>query len=375
MRFLGKYAVAGAIFLMIGIAFHSLFSSSGSGVAAWGKDGRLIYDWSGRQITVSGGTNRSVGETADAVHIYADGFEFVASDGKFSLNGEETPLGAFSSLDIAFSDTGIAVSADGRQVIDPDPALLRTMLEDRATKGDPSAQASLGLAMLEEGAPAPEAIALLEQAAKARNAEAALMLGSFYSRGRHVAKDRAKAQEFYRAAHEAGDALGTARLGQMLVTSGSAYEGEKLLEEAVKRREPEAKYYLAKLLEPRSKNNIVISGRMHRMLREAAKQGVAEAQYERALLYEEGVAQMLEALRSRSQRERASAVSWHKRAAEQGHVRAQFRLGEIYAEGLFEEPKDPQMACHWLGRAAKQGFKDAQDRLATMSQDNTCPGT
>ena len=66
--------------------------------------------------------------------------------------------------------------------------------------------------------------------------------------------------------------------------------------------------------------------------RKAAAQGGVEAQYRIGLLYMrgEGVVQSI-----------PDAVAWYKPAAEAGHVEAQFQLGSIYLNGARPGPNGP----------------------------------
>ena len=61
----------------------------------------------------------------------------------------------------------------------------------------------------------------------------------------------------------------------------------------------------------------------------------------------------------------AEAVKWFRRAAEQGMAEAQFNLALILADGD-GVPKDAVQAAHWCRLAAEQGFAPAQDRLGVM---------
>ena len=58
-------------------------------------------------------------------------------------------------------------------------------------------------------------------------------------------------------------------------------------------------------------------------------------------------------------------IFWLRRAAESGHVSAQFQMGVIHAtaEG---EARDLSAAAHWYRRAAENGDRYAQHNLATM---------
>ncbi len=61
----------------------------------------------------------------------------------------------------------------------------------------------------------------------------------------------------------------------------------------------------------------------------------------------------------------AEARTWFERAAAQGLADAQFNLALIYANGD-GVPADPRQAAHWCRLAAEQGFTAAQDRLGVM---------
>ena len=56
------------------------------------------------------------------------------------------------------------------------------------------------------------------------------------------------------------------------------------------------------------------------------------------------------------------AVKWFRRAANQGHVSAQFNLGVSYADGR-GVPQDDAEAVKWFRPAADQGYAAAQARL------------
>ena len=61
----------------------------------------------------------------------------------------------------------------------------------------------------------------------------------------------------------------------------------------------------------------------------------------------------------------AEAVKWYRKAAEQGHAKAQFNLGltYYYGEGV---PKDVAEAVKWYRKAAELGNADAQRILGSL---------
>lgn len=58
------------------------------------------------------------------------------------------------------------------------------------------------------------------------------------------------------------------------------------------------------------------------------------------------------------------AFGWYMRAAEKGHARSQQRIAVAYAFGLGGAKKDEAKAVEWLKRAAEGGDKRAQKQLA-----------
>ena len=87
-----------------------------------------------------------------------------------------------------------------------------------------------------------------------------------------------------------------------------------------------------------------------------AEQGDARAQFNLAIMYEngDGVPQ-----------DNQKAVEWYRKAAEQGHANAQLNLGFMY-EKSYGVPQDKQKAVEWYRKAAEQGHATAQYNLAIM---------
>ena len=131
------------------------------------------------------------------------------------------------------------------------------------------------------------------------------------------------------------------------------------------------------------------------LLRKAAEQGDADAQYRLAVWYEQSENAELEAgecIRSiRPFVERAyycperdidytvgpkesegyivpnleQAFYWFHRAAEQEHADAQYQLGKFYCHGV-GVPQNHNSAFLWWGKAAKQGNCKAQNGLGFL---------
>ena len=87
--------------------------------------------------------------------------------------------------------------------------------------------------------------------------------------------------------------------------------------------------------------------------RAVAEQGLAEAQFNLGLIYDNGLGVT---------EDNQEAVKWYRRAAEQGLTEAQNNLGLMYekGEGISE---DDQEAAKWFRRAAEQQHAKAQANL------------
>ena len=91
-------------------------------------------------------------------------------------------------------------------------------------------------------------------------------------------------------------------------------------------------------------------------LQAQAEQGVAEAQHDLGLLYQQG--------RGVPQDHR-KAVTWFRKAANQGYAQARFNLAVMYEHGR-GVPQDYQEAAKWYHEAADQGDAKAQFNLGSL---------
>lgn len=90
---------------------------------------------------------------------------------------------------------------------------------------------------------------------------------------------------------------------------------------------------------------------MKEQLIQAAERGNAEAQFNLAIMYENGLVDS----RYVAEGNHSEAIKWLLAAAEQGLPRAQMKLAEMYGE----EPDGAVQACEWYLLAA-QGLHGAQ---------------
>ncbi len=62
------------------------------------------------------------------------------------------------------------------------------------------------------------------------------------------------------------------------------------------------------------------------------------------------------------QRDRWEAAKWFQKAAEQGHIYSQYRMGEIYESGIVRE-KNYEKSIEWFQKAASQGHEPSRQRM------------
>ena len=93
--------------------------------------------------------------------------------------------------------------------------------------------------------------------------------------------------------------------------------------------------------------------------RKAANQGNVEAQQKLGMLNSEGIG---------TTKNEQEAIRWYHLAADNGSAAAQARLGIAFASGE-GAPQDFRQAYHWLSRAADAGNADAQYALGKLFAD------
>ena len=100
----------------------------------------------------------------------------------------------------------------------------------------------------------------------------------------------------------------------------------------------------------------IAEGDRNAELRERARSGDMDAQYDLAFLYDNGYGVELDYTEART---------WYHKAADQGHSAAQWNLGAIYANGL-GVPEDLGTAINWYRKAAQNGHVTAQYDLGIL---------
>ena len=267
-----------------------------------------------------------------------------------------------------------------------------------AEQGDTTAQFNLGV-MYDKGQGVAqddgEALRWYLKAAELGNALAQYCLGLMYYRGDGVAQDDREAVHLWRKAAEQGHALAQSFLGHMYqegrgvtqdyveahkwlnlaFTLGemSAKKDRQGVEEKMATRQiAEAQKEAVKWLQAYEKKKLMDemddfekgfvnyqAKNYHealRWLRKAAEQGHPKAQVLLGVMYVEG--------RGVAHDEREAGRCWHK-AAEQGDDEAQYCLGFLYEKGRGVAQDDSE-AVRWYRKAAEQGNALAQFGLGAM---------
>lgn len=168
----------------------------------------------------------------------------------------------------------------------------------------------------------------LQKLADAGDAEAQFQLGKAFWHGKGMKRDQAKAIEYYRRAAEAKHAEALAGLG-------AAYALGHGVEE--KDAKAAADYF-----------------------RKSAELGssIGQMNFGSTLINGQGV-----------EKDTEEGLGWVSKAAEQGLVKAQMYLAQLYTTGDAGVPFDAKQAASWAKKAADQDYPPALNLYGTMLRD------
>jgi len=145
---------------------------------------------------------------------------------------------------------------------------------------------------------------------------------------------------------EAGDGVAQYKLGASCVAHKDKAAALGWFKKAAEQGLPQAQYELARIYNTTGNEGAVA----HEWMRKSAEQGYAPAQCgwggHLGLFSSEG-------------------HEWMRKSAEQGYAMAQWMLGSIY-EGGWGLPEDKEAAVKWYRKAADQGCAEAQNDLGNM---------
>lgn len=242
-----------------------------------------------------------------------------------------------------------------------DPTALANVVL-KAEKGDPEAQAALGL-LLSAGYGMPQddakATEWLARAAAQGNAVAQDRLGVAYATGRGVPHNDGLAVEWFlkAAAQKNADALGN--LADMYDAGRGVPKDEKraldLNHQAAEEGDIRAQIYLGHLY---SKGQGVQRDDKLALawFRKGAVQGSDDGQLMVGYMTENG--------RGVAGDDRVAA-EWYRKAAAQGNFFAEYNLGQAYLHGK-SISRDYKLAAEWMRKAAEKGYAPAQIKLGYL---------
>jgi TPR repeat protein len=208
-----------------------------------------------------------------------------------------------------------------------------------------------------------EALEWLDKGCDAGNTDCIYTLGQYY----FTTEDYDKAVELYKKGAEKGDANSCVELAQCYYHGISVEQNKEkafeLLEYAVNENNYKGGYFLAKYLIAENRNPEDIE-RAIQILEILANNGIAPAQYSLGELYlkkNDFVTQDLEL-----------GIKWIKIAAENDDVDAQMTLAECYENGI-GVTKSMYNAVTWYKKAAEQGSEEAEEKLMELEEYSSTP--
>ena len=227
----------------------------------------------------------------------------------------------------------------------------------------------------EEGdeAAADEAFHWWQQAAELGSAEAQHALGRRHAaEGAHHDPLQALAWQLQAARQGHPEALMAVHA---VLSGGAAPAADQCLREAAERGHAQAQFAMGQRFA--TGEGVARSPDLARQwLERAAGQGHADAQCALGDWYAagHGVPDFVDPAEREAWRAAGHGVApdfvqargWYEQAARQGHVRAQWLLGGLYATGAVGVPRDGRQAASWCKKAAEAGFAPAQATLGTL---------
>ena len=236
-------------------------------------------------------------------------------------------------------------------------------------------EAQLALARLcDSQGDTDEALHWWQQAAQLGSAEAQHALGRRHgANGTHPDPLKALAWQLRAAEQGHPDALMAVRA---LLTGGAEAAADACLRQAAERGHAQAQFAMGQRFAAGEGGVDRSPEQAHDWLERAALQGNADAQCALGDWYAagHGAPDFVDAGELGDWRAAGHGAApdfvlareWYDRAAQQGHVKAQWLLGGLYATGAAGVPRDGKLAASWCKKAAAAGFAPAQATLGTL---------
>lgn len=203
----------------------------------------------------------------------------------------------------------------------------------------------------------PQGLDWLKKAAAQGHAQAAFELGSLHESGLALPKDYNKAKAYYESAIIQGHRNAHFNLALLLNNEKTPFSNlqhaRNLMEVIAKKGDIEAQYVLATLMENTLRNVGPQPSKAIHWLGEAANQGHAKAQFKLGMYYLKGQG---------ITRNPQTAFKWFSKAAEKNVAGAQFNLAMMYEKGDGVAPS-MKKALQWYESASHLGNANAQQNL------------
>ena len=250
-----------------------------------------------------------------------------------------------AELGSAAAQNNLASACFNGEGVGQDPALAVGWWRKAAEQDEPCAQSNLadcyfnGTGVEKNLA---EAVKWWRKAAELGSATAQNNLASAYFAGKGVERDQTLAVECWRKAAGQGEPCAQCNLADCLFNGLGVAKDE---DEAMKwylKAAGQGHTLAQERLESFKQASIEESDKVKR-IRKAAEQGIAWAQNDLALCYENG---------SGVKKDCVEAVLWYRKAADQGRSDAQRNLARCYEFGIGVK-KNPDEAVQWYRRSAK----------------------
>jgi TPR repeat protein len=240
------------------------------------------------------------------------------------------------------------------------------ILETKAKEGDPDAQFELARIYLRGSDGVRKdvirSMELMKGAADQGHAEAMGGVGYFYASGTAVPKDDAAALTWFRKGAEAGGAKAQLNLGKMLTegkgTEKNEVEGRKWIRTAADQGQVDAAFAMGQILYFGDTGQEVDYKAAYPYLLTAAEAGHPDAQNIIGVMLENAKGVDMDA---------ALAEQCYRKAAKQGHTKAQSNLGRILGPEVDDRERRLE-SLTWLLVATRKGEITAQRMLEEVRE-------
>lgn len=240
------------------------------------------------------------------------------------------------------------------------------LLESKSKEGNADAQFELARIYLRgsDGVrkDTSRSMELMKAAADQGHAEAMGGVGYFYASGTAVTKDDTLALEWFRKGAEAGGAKAQLNLGKMLAegkgTEKNELEGRKWIKTAADQGQVDSAFAMGQILYFGDLGQEVDYKAAYPYLLIAAEAGHPDAQNIIAVMLEHAQGVDMDA---------TGAEEWYRKAAKQGHSKAQSSLGRILGPEVDDRERRLE-SLTWLLVANKKGEITAQKMLEEIQE-------